>query len=66
MNRIGMHFTKQMKKHIKYCRQECKTNKEHSDEWCICMDECYRLKYDSPDENITFCLSDSTNTTPSE
>ena len=53
-------ITEQMLKIIDSCGEKCKTNKEHSDEWCNCMDECYRLKYDSPDENITFCLSDST------
>ena len=63
---ISVHFSKQMLQHIEYCEEECKSNKEQSDEWCTCMDECYRLKYDSPDENITFCLPDSTNTTPSE
>ena len=65
-NHISMHFTKQILKHIKYCEEECKANKEQSDEWCTCMEECYRMKYDSPDENIIFCLSDSTNTTPPE
>ena len=64
-NHISMHFTKQILKHIKYCEEECKANKEQSDEWCTCMEECYRMKYDSPDENITFCLPDSTNSTPS-
>ena len=63
---ITLHFTKQISKHIEYCKEECKANKEQSDEWCNCMDECYRKKYDSPDENIIFCLSDSTNTTPPE
>ena len=53
-------ITEQMLKTIENCKEKCKTNKEHSDEWCNCMDECYRLKYDSPDENITFCQSDST------
>ena len=61
---ITLHFTKQISKHIEYCKEECKANKEQSDEWCNCMDKCYRKKYDSPDENIIFCLSDSTNTTP--
>ena len=56
----SMMITEQMLKTIEDCKEKCKTNKEHSDEWCNCMDECYRLKYDSPDENITFCLSDST------
>ena len=65
-NHISMHFTKQMLKTIEDCKEKCKTNKEHSDEWCNCMDECYRLTYDSPDENVNFCLPDSTNTTPSD
>ena len=56
----SMMITEQVRKTIEDCKEKCKTNKEHSDEWCNCMDECYRLKYDSPDENITFCLSDST------
>ena len=56
----SMMITEQMLKTIGDCKEKCKTIKENSDEWCNCMDECYRLKYDSPDENITFCLSDST------
>ena len=60
INKGSLWIIEQNKKHIAHCRQECKTNKEYSDEWCICMDKCYRLKYDSPDENITFCLPDST------
>jgi len=63
---ISVHFSKQMLKHIEHCEEECESNKEQSDEWCTCMDECYRFKYDSPDENITFCLPDSTNTTSPE
>ena len=56
----SMMITEQMLKTIGDCKEKCKTIKENSDEWCNCMDECYRLKYDSPDENITFCQSDST------
>ena len=57
----SMMITAQVRKTIEDCKEKCKTNKEHSDEWCNCMDECYRLEYDSPDENIIFCLPDSTN-----
>ena len=56
----SMMITEQILKTIGDCKEKCKTIKENSDEWCNCMDECYRMKYDSPDENITFCLSDST------
>ena len=66
INKGSLWLIEQNRKHIANCRKECKTNKEKSDEWCNCMEECYRLKYDSPDENITFCLPDSTNTTPSD
>ena len=55
-----MQLEKKVNKAESICNKECRTNEKLSDEWCNCMDECYRLKYDSPDENITFCLSDST------
>ena len=66
LNVFNRMIIKKMLKTIEDCKEKCKTNKEHSDEWCNCMDECYRLTYDSPDENVNFCLPDSTNTTPSD
>ena len=56
----SMMITEQVRKTIEDCKEKCKTNKTQSDEWCNCMYDCYHLKYDSPDDNTTFCLTDST------
>ena len=56
----SMMITEQILKTIGDCKEKCKTIKEDSDEWCNCMYDCYHLKYDSPDDNTTFCLTDST------
>ena len=39
------------------CKEECKSDKEYTDEWCNCMDICFNM-----DEGASHCPTDTTNT----
>ena len=36
------------------CKEECKTDKEYTDEWCNCMNICFNM-----DEGASHCPKDS-------